>query len=104
MEKEEITTLLKVIRGIATLPNLSFVCAGSLETMVKIVEKDYEYFEKFFPEVIAVPEPDPAALRRTGAERLVAAFASCDWFETNIEAEEFKKRIECVGCADCFFL
>ena len=94
MEKEEILTLLKVIRGIATLPNLSFVCAGSLDIMVKTIQKDDEYFEKFFPVVISVPEPDPAALRRSGADRLVAAFGGRDWFESNIEAEQFRKRIE----------
>jgi hypothetical protein len=94
MEKEEIMTLLKVIRGIATLPNLSFICAGSLTTMIKTAQKDEEYFEKFFPVLISVPEPDPAALRKTGANRLVTAFASRDWFKNNDEAEQFKKRIE----------
>lgn len=96
MEKEEIMTLLKVIRGMATLPNVSFVCAGSLETIVKTTGKDYEYFEKFFPVVRSVPEPDPVGLRRTGVDRLVAAFATCDWFETSTEADEFRKRIESV--------
>jgi hypothetical protein len=96
MENEEIITLLKVIRGIATLPNLSFVCAGSVETMVTIAKKDDEYFEKFFPVVISVPEPDPAALRRMGADRLVATFVSRDWFENSSQAEQFKKRIESV--------
>jgi hypothetical protein len=96
MEKEEIMTLLKVIRGIATLPNLSFVCAGSIDTMIKTVVKDDEYFEKFFPVIIPVPEPDSAALRRTGADRLFAAFESRAWFENNIEAEKFRKRIESV--------
>jgi hypothetical protein len=101
MEKEEILTLLKVIRGIATLPNLSFVCAGNRETIVKTVKGTFdaessEYFEKFFPVVISVPEPDPVALRRTGTDRLVSAFMSCDWFESHIEDEEFAKRIESV--------
>ena len=96
MEKDEIITLLKVIRGIATLPNLCFVCAGSLETIGTIVEKDQEYFEKFFPVIISVTEPDLAELRKTGADRLVAAFASCDWFVSDTEAEQLKKRIESV--------
>lgn len=96
MEREEIMTLLKVIRGIATLPNLSFVCAVSLEAMVSTVQKDDEYFEKFFPVVISVPEPDPAALRRMGADRLVAVFVGHDWFECNNDAERFKQRIASV--------
>jgi KAP family P-loop domain len=63
MEKEEIITLLKVIRGISTLPNLSFVCALDRRTIVKTVKGEFsennEYFEKFFPVLIPVPEPDP---------------------------------------------
>jgi len=94
MEKDEIITLLKVIRGVATLPNLSFVCAGSRQTMVQIAQKDDEYFEKFFPVVISVPEPHPAALRKMGAERIVAAFANSDWFQNANEGDEFKKRID----------
>jgi hypothetical protein len=99
MEKDEIMTLLKAIRGMATLPNVTFVCAGSLDTMVQITGKDHEYFEKFFPFVRSVPEPDPAALHKTGVDRLVAVFASCGWFETSTEADAFKKRIESVWTA-----
>jgi len=99
MERDEIMTLLKVIRGMATLPNVTFVCAGSLDTMVKITDKDHEYFEKFFPVVRSVPEPEPIDLRKTGVDRLVSAFASCGWFETSTEADEFKKRMESVWSA-----
>jgi len=94
MEKDEIITLLKVIRGIATLPNLSFVCAGNLETLIKVTEKDNEYFERFFPVVISISEPDAGSLRRTGVDRLVAVFASCGWFERKDEAESVKREIE----------
>ena len=67
MDKEELVTLLKVIRGISTLPNLSFVCAGDRETIVKTVKQQYSeeniaYFEKFFPMIIPVPEPSPESL------------------------------------------
>jgi KAP family P-loop domain len=96
MEKEEIMTLLKVIRGIATLPNLSFVCGVDLESMIKTTAKDNEYFEKFFPVFISVPLPDPAALSRTGIDRMVAMFLSRDWFENATEVEQFKERIESV--------
>jgi hypothetical protein len=99
MEKDEVMSLLKVIRGMATLPNVSFVCAGNLDTLVQITEKDHQYFEKFFPVVRSVPEPEPAALRKTGVDRLVAAFASCDWFKTSGEADEFRDRIDGVWSA-----
>jgi AAA ATPase domain len=94
MEKEELMTLLKVIRGVATLPNLSFICAGSIPSMVDIAKKDEEYFDKFFPVVIPVPEPDPAELRRTGPDRLATAFVSRDWFQNDTERAEFKERVE----------
>ncbi len=99
MEKEEIVTLLKVIRGISTLPNLSFVCAGDRQTIVETVKEKYDeknnaYFEKFFPVLIQVPEPDPAALRRAGTERLVAVFVSRDWFENESEKEKFRGQVE----------
>ncbi len=99
MEKEEIMTLLKVIKGIATLPNLSFVCAANIETMIQTTGKDNEYFQKFFPIIIFVPEPDPAALLNAGTDRLVSTFVSLDWFESHTEDEEFKKRIESLWAA-----
>jgi predicted KAP-like P-loop ATPase len=99
MEKEELVTLLKVIRGVSTLPNLSFVCAGDRKAIVTTVkgsyeEKSNEYFDKFFPVLIPVPEPNPDALKRAGTERLVAAFVSRDWFENESDKEEFRKQIE----------
>src|SRR5260370_41322481 len=71
MEKEALGTLLKVIRGVSTLPNLSFVCAGDRKRIVETVkgednEKNNTYFEKFFPVLIQVPNPDPTALRKAG--------------------------------------
>jgi hypothetical protein len=85
MEKDELITLLKVIRGISTLPNLSFVCAGDRDVMVETVkgevnDKNFIYFEKFFPVLIPVPEPSPEALQKAGAERLVEALVNRDRF------------------------
>lgn len=94
MEKDEILTLLKVVRGIASLPNLSFVCAGDRGRLLKTIDKDDEYFEKFFPVLISVPEPDPAAMRRAGTERLVSVFTDREWFKSEVEVGEFKERIE----------
>jgi KAP-like P-loop domain-containing protein len=98
MEKDELATLLKVIRGISTLPNLSFVCAGDRNVIIETVkdevnDKSNEYFEKFYPVLIQVPEPDPAALKKAGADRLVAAFTSRDWFENDSETKAFRDQI-----------
>lgn len=98
MEKDELLTLLKVIRGISTLPNLSFVCAGDRDVMVKTVKGEVNnenlmYFEKFFPVLIPVPEPSPEALQKAGTERLLAAFVNHDWFEDESEKTRFRDDI-----------
>jgi hypothetical protein len=99
MEKQELVTLLKMVRGISTLPNLSFVCAGDRKTIVEIAkgsfdDKNNAYFEKFFPVSIQIPEANPETLRRAGTERLVAAFRRRDWFENESEVETFRRHIE----------
>jgi hypothetical protein len=101
MEKEELLTLLKVIRGISTLPNLSFVVAGDRKSIVEIVkEKDSDenrvYFEKFFPVSIQIPKPDPTALRKAGTERLVSALDRREWFDSELERENFRKQIDSI--------
>jgi hypothetical protein len=99
MDKDELITLLKVIRGVATLPNISFVCAGDLRTIVDTVKgeetpQNYAYFEKFFPVLIRIPDADLAALRKAGTKRLLGALNSRDWFERESEAESFREHIE----------
>src|SRR5438046_8801180 len=81
MEKQELITLLKVIRGVSHLPNLSFVCAGDFKTIVGTVKGDFNeentaYFEKFFFDVIEIPPLDAAAMKKAGIERQIGR-ASC---------------------------
>jgi predicted KAP-like P-loop ATPase len=98
MEKDELITLLKVIRGVSHLPNLSFVCAGDFKTIVKTVKGDLTdeniaYFEKFFFDVIEIPQLDPTAMKRAGSERLTTTLKRRGWFETVAEEENFSKQI-----------
>jgi hypothetical protein len=98
MEKDELVTLLKIIRGVSALPNLSFVCAGARKTITEIVKEKFSdesntYFEKFFPVSIQIPEPDPVALRQAGVTRLASAFDERDFFERGSEAEAFRNQI-----------
>ncbi len=99
MERDEVLPLLKVIRGISYLPNLSFVCAADRDTLVATVkgevnDESHRYFEKFFPVSIVVPTPDADALAKAGVERLLAAFQRRNWFEGDNEAERFRKETE----------
>jgi hypothetical protein len=99
MEREELLTLLKVVRGISSLPNLSFVCAAERKTLLTTVKGDVNddsnlYFEKFFPVSIQVPSVNAEALRKAGIERLAATFGRRGWFANESEAEVFKKQID----------
>ena len=98
MEADELRTLLKVIRGISELPNLSFVCAAERQTLVETVKGNLNdsstlYFEKFFPVAIPIPKIGDSELRRVGTERLVRTFDNRAWFETETEKESFRKKI-----------
>lgn len=98
MEKKEIRTLLKVVRGISSLPNLSFVCAAERNKLVEAMRGGTEeernlYFEKFFPVSIPVPKLDSADLRRAGIERLVASIRQRRWFVSTQEEQEFREQL-----------
>ena len=101
MDKEELVSLLKVIRGISNLPNLSFVCAGDRKTIVRIVkgelnDENNAYFEKFFPSSIQIPNPNPPALRKAGVERIVNAFKRRGWFENEFDEENLRKQLDVI--------
>jgi hypothetical protein len=101
MEQGELRTLLKVIRGVSDLPNLSFVCAAERETLVETVkgdlnDKSYLYFEKFFPVAIPIPKIGDTELRKVGTERLARTFKNRSWFETDAEEKSFRDKIDAV--------
>ena len=94
MEKEEVLTLLKMLRGISGLPNCTFLCAVSLEELIQVVrgDKDEEsrrYFEKFFPVTVTLPKPDSETLWHVAVQRVTQAFVSEQWFRTPAEQEGF---------------
>jgi KAP family P-loop domain len=98
MEKEELIALLKVIRGVSHLPNLSFVCAGDFKTIVKTVKGDLNgeniaYFEKFFFDAINIPPLDAAAIKKAGIDRLVSTLNRLSWFENPTDGDGFRRKI-----------
>lgn len=99
MEAGELRTLLKVIRGISDLPNLTFVCAAERETLVQTVrgnvsDQSHLYFEKFFPIAIPIPKIGETDLRKAGVQRLSSALRGRSWFEAEAEERSFQERIE----------
>jgi hypothetical protein len=86
MEEDELLALLKIIRGVSRLPNLSFVCALERETVEKTIAsrfalESHEFFEKFFPVSVEVPKIDEDILKSAGIERIVATFTNQEWFK-----------------------
>ena len=93
MQKPELLTLLKIIRGAASLPNLTFVCALNQGHVEKVAfdEPDgeaHEFFEKFFPTVIDLPKPSPDVLRQMFTDQL-SIMLGRSWFKTETERNEF---------------
>lgn len=66
MEMDELFALLKYIRGIDEIPNITFVCALNLASVAEQVRKagfsSRDYLEKFFPTQITLPTVDSEVL------------------------------------------
>jgi hypothetical protein len=99
MEKEEIVTLLKMLRGISQMPNCTFVCALDLEELIQTVRGNREddsrrYFEKFFPTTVTLPKLDGETLRRVAVQRITQLFEREEWFKTPAEQSTFDKELQ----------
>lgn len=99
LEKDELLVVLKILRGVAFFPNLSYVCAfARAELENKLFDKQgvesREYFEKFFPVSFAVPKPDAALLFRALQFRLLVIFNDLNWFQTGDERKQFAENLE----------
>ena len=94
MQRKEILTLLKIVRGVSASPNLSFVFAFDRRTIERVVFKKFDadsnvYFEKFFPVTADLPVVDGEALRKIGIRRLLSSLQRKHWFEILSDETEF---------------
>jgi KAP family P-loop domain len=94
MEKDEILTLLKVIRGAHILPNLTFVCALNQNHVEELTRNSFdtdphEFFEKFFPVAFDLPKPSPEILKKMLCDRIQEAFEGAHWFHNAEERNTF---------------
>lgn len=99
MQQQEIASLLKMLRGVSALPNLSFVCALDVDKILETANRqkdqdEWEYFEKFFVEVIPISEPEADTLRELGVRGVVRSFERAEWFTSKEEASEVQKKVE----------
>ncbi len=98
LQVEELRVLLKVIRGVSSFSNLSYVCAFSRKAIERLppaesVEALEDYYEKFFPVSLLVPKPETDFLFRVLKARLDRVFDLLDWFETPDDRSKFDKRL-----------
>jgi len=98
MQKDEMLTLLKVIRGLSALPNITFVCALDLEELSRIISGDQEmigqrYFEKFFPVTVPLPDPDSTTLKSAGVQRVCRSLEQRGWFADSTETDDFENAL-----------
>ena len=66
MDRAELQVLLKAIRGVVDLPNLSYACAFDSASLVRLISPDVQYgqsyLEKFFPVQRSLPRIDQEVL------------------------------------------
>ena len=75
MHEEELTVLLKILRGAPELSNVSYICAFNKEALAKVVapldsQFGCRYLDKFFPVQVPLPRIDADLRERLFSERL----------------------------------
>ena len=84
MQKEEILALLKILRGVPTLPNITFVCAMHQEqverTLFGNADRDsHQFMEKFFPIGRDLPRITSEVLKPMLLADLKNCFPAAEW-------------------------
>jgi hypothetical protein len=85
MQRDEILVLLKVLRGAASIPNVTFVCAFSEEEIKNQLSSagaqlSYGYLEKFFPVKIYLAPPNPGMIGNLLQDEVMTAARRGNWF------------------------
>lgn len=99
MQKEELMTLLKFLRGCPSLPNISFVCAFQQDQVERMAcdksdADSTEYMEKFFPVNIDLPEISSDSLAPVLLAELSTGFRDANWVFDESRQQDFKKRFD----------
>jgi hypothetical protein len=74
MHEEELTVLLKILRGAPEITNVSYICAFSKDALAKLISPDLQfgsrYLDKFFPVQLPLPRIDADLRERLFSGRL----------------------------------
>jgi hypothetical protein len=101
MQKDELESLLKLIRGASEFPNLTYLCALDYQAVGRrlfgssVQENEArEYLEKFFPVKLALPLIDPSVLAREFDKRFEKLCLTHGLLETEEEQKEFNEEFQ----------
>lgn len=98
MQRGEILALLKILRGVTSMPNLTFVCAFSEREVRRELEKDGplsdDYLEKFFPVTINLASLAPDVLGTLFRGKLTDSFREQNWFPNKESETKFAELLE----------
>jgi len=93
MRKEELFTLLKLIRGFYAHPRISFVCALERDHVEKLIREEFgsvdsTFYHKFFAESFTIPKLLGEFLESETHAALMSVFDRLDWFKGNEKARD----------------
>ncbi len=95
MHEEELTVLLKILRGAPELSNVSYICAFNKEALAKLVSAadsqfGCRYLDKFFPVQLQLPRIDEDLRERLFSDRIAELLEN----ERVLRADGAKKRFD----------
>ena len=93
MDSEELHLLLKAIRGVVDLPQISYVCAFDRKAVTRLIsesdpEYGQQYLEKFFPIQRALPRIDQELLGQLFDSKLEAICRKFGLLQNEVEKKE----------------
>jgi len=93
MQKEELLVVLKVLRGVASIPNMTFVCAFNEAELRRRLWADealpYDYLEKFFPVSVNLAPPDSEMLGKLFQAKLMRGLKDQSCFREQTDETTF---------------
>jgi KAP family P-loop domain len=94
MHEEELSVLLKILRGAPELTNVCYICAFSKEALARVVspsDPDFgsRYLDKFFPVQLQLPKIDDDLRESLFADRLSAVFEEEGLLTSDAERKRF---------------
>jgi hypothetical protein len=98
MDKTELRLLLKAVRGVVDLPNITYVCAFDKKAITRLIGDSDPlygqlYLEKFFPIQLALPRTDQELLGKLFDERLDSICQKFHLLQTEQEKKAFNEAL-----------